>query len=34
MQVLGSLATGVQHGRQWFAPVIDGYAGMVIAVAR
>ena len=29
MQVLESLATGVQHGRQWFGPVIDGYAGMV-----
>ena len=29
MQVLGSLATGVEHGRQWFGPVIDAYAGMV-----
>lgn len=30
MQVLGSLAAGVEHGRQWFAPVIDAYAGMVM----
>ncbi len=29
VQVLGSLATGVEHGRQWFGPVIDAYAGMV-----
>ena len=30
MQVLGSLATGVEHGRQWFVPVIDAYTGMVM----
>lgn len=30
MQVLGSLAAGVEHGRQWFAPVIDAYSGMVM----
>lgn len=29
MQVLESLAAGVHHGRQWFRPVIDEYAGMV-----
>ena len=30
MQVLGSLATGVEHGRQWFVTVIDAYTGMVM----
>ncbi|CAM2950623.1 cyclase [Mycobacterium intermedium] len=29
VQVVESLRAGVRHGRQWFAPVIDAYLGMV-----